>query len=264
METPRHWRMRKERYALEGRVCPVCGAKIFPPTRPVCPVCGGGMNEKFAAKTEALGVGALLFVKGEDGKLKMLLFEDVNDGHEDRDSSKRERLLVQGDVFSQPEGLNTVTGKVDDPEAFALYKTGEMSSTLKSILVESLLREITEEAVGLAELTSADIHYFSQSTIQAEQIRANESDQQVLVKFTVFVLAILLNQKDVSGLERDYQLFDLTALKQLNPGEVRKATLATFDFIATALLFLAQEGQLEERLMAVLNQKQQDLADVLK
>ena len=45
METPRHWRMRKQRYALEGEVCAYCGAKVFPP-RPVCPHCGHGLVQK--------------------------------------------------------------------------------------------------------------------------------------------------------------------------------------------------------------------------
>jgi uncharacterized OB-fold protein len=40
MEVPRHWRLRKQRYALVGEVCPHCDAKIFPP-RDVCPECGG-------------------------------------------------------------------------------------------------------------------------------------------------------------------------------------------------------------------------------
>lgn len=40
MEVPRHWRLRKQRYALVGEVCPHCNAKIFPP-RDVCPECGG-------------------------------------------------------------------------------------------------------------------------------------------------------------------------------------------------------------------------------
>ena len=40
MEVPRHWRLRKQRYALVGEVCPHCEAKIFPP-RDVCPECGG-------------------------------------------------------------------------------------------------------------------------------------------------------------------------------------------------------------------------------
>lgn len=39
MEIPRHWRLRKQRYALVGEVCPHCEAKIFPP-RDICPDCG--------------------------------------------------------------------------------------------------------------------------------------------------------------------------------------------------------------------------------
>jgi uncharacterized OB-fold protein len=39
MEIPRHWRLKKQRYALIGEVCPHCGAKIFPP-RDICPTCG--------------------------------------------------------------------------------------------------------------------------------------------------------------------------------------------------------------------------------
>jgi hypothetical protein len=38
MENPRHWRLRAQRYRLEGSLCPVCGQPIFPP-RPVCPHC---------------------------------------------------------------------------------------------------------------------------------------------------------------------------------------------------------------------------------
>ena len=40
MEIPRHWRLKKQRYALVGEVCPHCQAKIFPP-RDVCPYCSG-------------------------------------------------------------------------------------------------------------------------------------------------------------------------------------------------------------------------------
>jgi uncharacterized OB-fold protein len=40
MEVPRHWRLKKQRYALVGETCPHCDAKIFPP-RDVCPECGG-------------------------------------------------------------------------------------------------------------------------------------------------------------------------------------------------------------------------------
>jgi uncharacterized OB-fold protein len=38
MEIPRHWRLKAQRYRLEGSVCPVCGQVTFPP-RPVCPHC---------------------------------------------------------------------------------------------------------------------------------------------------------------------------------------------------------------------------------
>lgn len=43
METPRHWRLKKQRYAMAGSQCQSCGAKLFPP-RPVCPVCGSAVH----------------------------------------------------------------------------------------------------------------------------------------------------------------------------------------------------------------------------
>jgi len=39
MEVARHWRLKKQRYALVGEVCPHCDSKIFPP-RDICPDCG--------------------------------------------------------------------------------------------------------------------------------------------------------------------------------------------------------------------------------
>ncbi len=47
MEIPRHWRLKKQRYALVGEVCPHCEGKIFPP-RDVCPHCGGEAKTPFA------------------------------------------------------------------------------------------------------------------------------------------------------------------------------------------------------------------------
>jgi uncharacterized OB-fold protein len=35
MEIPRHWRLKAQRYRLEGSFCPTCGQLSFPP-RPVC------------------------------------------------------------------------------------------------------------------------------------------------------------------------------------------------------------------------------------
>jgi len=46
MEIPRHWRLRKQRYALQGEVCPHCEARIFPP-RDVCPECGGEAKKPY-------------------------------------------------------------------------------------------------------------------------------------------------------------------------------------------------------------------------
>ena len=46
MEIPRHWRLRKQRYALVGEVCPHCDAKLFPP-RDICPECGKDAKNLF-------------------------------------------------------------------------------------------------------------------------------------------------------------------------------------------------------------------------
>jgi uncharacterized OB-fold protein len=46
MEVPRHWRLRKQRYALVGEVCPHCEAKLFPP-RDICPHCGGEAKQPY-------------------------------------------------------------------------------------------------------------------------------------------------------------------------------------------------------------------------
>ena len=38
MEVARHWRLKAQRYRLEGSYCPICGQPSFPP-RPACPQC---------------------------------------------------------------------------------------------------------------------------------------------------------------------------------------------------------------------------------
>jgi uncharacterized OB-fold protein len=38
MEVPLHWRLKAQRYRLEGSICSTCGRPTFPP-RPVCPSC---------------------------------------------------------------------------------------------------------------------------------------------------------------------------------------------------------------------------------
>lgn len=46
MEVSRHWRLKKQRYALVGEVCPHCEHKIFPP-RDICPDCGEDARDLF-------------------------------------------------------------------------------------------------------------------------------------------------------------------------------------------------------------------------
>jgi rubredoxin-like zinc ribbon protein len=38
MEIPRHWRLKAQRYRLEGSICACCGQLSFPP-RPLCLDC---------------------------------------------------------------------------------------------------------------------------------------------------------------------------------------------------------------------------------
>ncbi|HLF88987.1 MAG TPA: Zn-ribbon domain-containing OB-fold protein [Anaerolineales bacterium] len=47
MEVARHWRLKKQRYALVGEVCPHCDSKIFPP-RDICPDCGQEAKELYS------------------------------------------------------------------------------------------------------------------------------------------------------------------------------------------------------------------------
>ena len=43
MAVPNMWRTRKQRYNLQGELCPSCTSAIFPP-RKVCPHCGSVMD----------------------------------------------------------------------------------------------------------------------------------------------------------------------------------------------------------------------------
>ncbi|MDQ7030266.1 MAG: Zn-ribbon domain-containing OB-fold protein [Ardenticatenia bacterium] len=46
MDIPRNWRLRDQRYRLQGTRCASCGAHHFPP-RPVCPRCRGRHVEPY-------------------------------------------------------------------------------------------------------------------------------------------------------------------------------------------------------------------------
>jgi uncharacterized OB-fold protein len=47
MEIPRHWRLKAQRYRLEGSICPTCGQLSFPP-RLVCPQCAARCKQDVA------------------------------------------------------------------------------------------------------------------------------------------------------------------------------------------------------------------------
>jgi hypothetical protein len=44
MEVPRHWRLKKQRYCMQGEICKSCHTPNFPP-RAVCPHCGGDARQ---------------------------------------------------------------------------------------------------------------------------------------------------------------------------------------------------------------------------
>jgi uncharacterized OB-fold protein len=95
MEIPRHWRIKKQRYALVGEVCPHCEVKIFPP-RDVCPNCGGEAKARYdfsgrgtifsytimndaPAGYEANAPYAVALVKLEEGPMVTAQLTDLGD-----------------------------------------------------------------------------------------------------------------------------------------------------------------------------------------
>ena len=52
MAVPNLWRTQKQRYSLQGEVCPACAQTVFPP-REVCPHCGRSMHEIPGGKAQA-------------------------------------------------------------------------------------------------------------------------------------------------------------------------------------------------------------------
>ena len=93
MEIARHWRLRQQRYALIGEICPQ-GHKIFPP-RDICPDCGNeaktsyqfsGRGEVYSYTTvyeapegyEYLAPYTIALIKLADGPLIAAQLTDVD------------------------------------------------------------------------------------------------------------------------------------------------------------------------------------------
>lgn len=73
MEIPRHWRLKAQRYRLEGARCPVCGQPTFPP-RPVCPHCAANLR----SLTWVLSIASLSMQTSEhESRMKFEIMERV-------------------------------------------------------------------------------------------------------------------------------------------------------------------------------------------
>lgn len=73
MEIPRHWRLKAERYRMEGSLCPACGLPTFPP-RPVCPHC----TEKLGSLSVVLPSASLSIHNSENAShMKYEIIERV-------------------------------------------------------------------------------------------------------------------------------------------------------------------------------------------
>jgi len=65
MAIPNMWRTKKQRYSLQGEICPTCTSAIFPP-RSVCPHCGSAMDAAHShmhhvvVATPSMGAPALI------------------------------------------------------------------------------------------------------------------------------------------------------------------------------------------------------------
>ena len=95
MEVSRFWRLTKQRYQLQGEVCPSCDGKIFPP-RDVCPHCEAeaktpytfsGKGEVFSYSTihqppagfEKYGPYTVALVKLAEGPMVTAQLTDVDE-----------------------------------------------------------------------------------------------------------------------------------------------------------------------------------------
>lgn len=133
MEISRHWRLRQQRYGMQGEVCPHCSAKIFPP-RDICPECGkeaknvfqfSGRGEVYSytmiyeppAGYEENTPYTVALVKLEEGPLVTAQLTDLGEGSVEigmpvemvtrrlRQDGDERGLIVYGYKF-RPAGLN--------------------------------------------------------------------------------------------------------------------------------------------------------------
>jgi hypothetical protein len=132
MDIPRHWRLKKQRYAMVGEVCDHCDAKLFPP-RDICPDCGeeaktlytfSGKGEVYSHTTvfeaptgfEESAPYSVAMIKLEEGPLVTAQLTDLEDKQVEigmpvemvtrklRSASDERGMLIYGYKF-RPVGL---------------------------------------------------------------------------------------------------------------------------------------------------------------
>ena len=74
MEIPRHWRMKAQRYRLEGSICRGCGRPSFPP-RPLCARCASQLAQ--AGGWDLAGSSRSLRVAGLDPSARLPITERI-------------------------------------------------------------------------------------------------------------------------------------------------------------------------------------------
>jgi len=252
MEVPRIWRLRESRLGtseggLRGSICPVCGAKHFPSREgTVCPQCNWKLDSAHVPEIKnSLGAGVLCFTK-ENGVLNLVLFKEVCDAIDDLDTKKLERIFssTSSDKFSQPRGLNTVTGKVEEVDLLDLEKLNQADPVLLKQATVSIKQEISEEA-GI-DLPEDRLSLLTSSEIVIDQFRGkyNEQQQPIINRFFILAFAALLSNEEFQELKkssgREVQLFNASNISELEKVEVRKATKAILVFLSAALLWIAQ------------------------
>lgn len=116
-----NWRLRKQRYALVGEVCPECNHKIFPP-RDVCPHCAkeahtpfqfSGRGEVFSHTTiynppagfEEYAPYTVALVKLEEGPLVTAQITDVDP--EEVEIGQKVEMVTRKIREDGPEGIIT-------------------------------------------------------------------------------------------------------------------------------------------------------------
>ena len=74
MEVARNWRIRKQRYSLQGILCNHCGTAQFP-ARPVCSQCGGlvGCEETLWSQVTSLQDNSLQVTSVQEKSLPVAI-----------------------------------------------------------------------------------------------------------------------------------------------------------------------------------------------